>query len=348
MKQLVQLFLFDIKSSMKSFMGGYMIIVPLLILIILRTFLPSVESTSANIAVVATGPNAVEKELIEELEQFADVSTYDTIDEMERKLRGSGSAEGLYRDPVAQQYVSVVERTRESNTVFSTGARVVRQYTYAKDNPSAPRISRYTFGVPPELSDRTKTSPVATVGGSIFISFMLIICGFLIGLNIINDKEEGTIQAIRTSPANKVDYFVGKSIFPLLVLALYTIIGLLLLKLTQVDILQTYVVAILSYTVALLFGLVMGAIGNNENEAIGYGKLLSMVVMLAILGATLLPDKWHWVVWWSPLYWIYDILEEVFTESASWGAVWWKSGVTVGISGLYFILLRKKIAKGLS
>ena len=348
MKQMLQLFVFDLKSSMKSFMGGYIIIVPMVILIILSTFLPSVESTSATVAVVAEGANAVEQELIEALDAFADVKKYDTIEDMERKLRGTGSAEGLYWDPKTGQYVSVVERTRESNTVFSAAARVVRQYTYMKDNPAAPTITRYSYGVPEELADRSKTSPVATVGGAIFFTFMVIICGFLIGMSIITDKEMGTIQAIRISPANKADYFIGKSIFPFLVLAVYTIIALLILKLSHVNILQTYVFMIVSYSVTILFGLIMGAIGNNENEAIGYGKLLSMVVMLAILGATLLPDRWHWVVWWSPVYWIYDLLEEIFTESATWGSLLWKSAVTVGISGIFSVLLRKKIAKGLS
>ena len=348
MKQLIQLFIFDIKTSMKSFMGGYIIIVPLLILVILRTFLPSVESTSANVAVVTSGPNAVEQTIVDALDEFADVSTYDSIEAMERKLRGTGTAEGLYWDPAAEQYVSVVERTIESNTVFSTAARVVRQHYFRKDNPDAPYINRYTYGVPPELSDRTKTSPVATIGGSIFIVFMLIISGFIIGLNIVNDKELGTVQAIRISPASKVDYFIGKSIYPFLVLVVYTIVALLALRLIHVNILQTYVMILVSYTVSLLFGLVMGAIAKNENEAIGLGKLLSMVVMLSILGGTLLPDKWQWAVWWSPLYWIYDILEEVFTESATWGFLGWKSAVTVGLAGIYYLLLRKKIIKGLS
>ena len=348
MKQLIQLFVFDLRTSMKSFMGGYIIIVPVIILVILRTFLPTVESTSVNVALVAKGPNAVEQEIIDDLESFADVSIYDTVEEMERKLRGTGTTEGLYRDPGTGQYVSVVERTEESNTVFSTGARVVRRHYFRKDNPTAPSITRYTYGVPPELSDRTKTSPVATMGGSIFIVFMLIISGFLIGLSIVNDKEEGTVHAIRISPANKVDYFIGKSIFPLLVLFLYTIIALLVLKLIHVNILQTYMMVVISYTVSLLFGLVMGAIGKNENEAIGLGKLFSTVVALSILGGTLLPDNWHWVVWWSPLYWLYDILEEVFTESATWGFLGWKSAVVVGLTGIYFFLLRNRIVKGLS
>ena len=348
MKQLIRMFVIDLKTSMKSFMGGYIVIVPMVILLILRTFLPSVESTSANIAIVTSGPNAVEQGIVDALDSFAEVTRYDTIEGMERKLRGSGSAEGLYWDPESAQYVSVLERARESNTVFSVAARVVRQYAYRKDDPGAPSITRYTHGVPPELSDRTKASPVATVGGSIFITFMIIITGFIIGLNLVTDKEEGTVLAIRISPASKVDYFLGKSIYPFLVLMVYTLVGLLLLNLIHVDILQTYVVVAVSYVVALLFGLVLGAIGSNENEAIGYGKLLSMVVALSILGGTLLPDRWQWAVWWSPVYWIYDVLEEVFTESATWGAVGWKSAVVVGLTALLFVVLRKRIIKGLS
>jgi len=186
------------------------------------------------------------------------------------------------------------------------------------------------------------------MGGSIFIILMLIISGFIIGLNIVNDKEEGTDNAIKVSPVSKSDYFIGKSIYPLLVTLFYTIIALLVLKLIHVNILQTYTVVLVSFGISLVFGLIQGAIAKNENEAIGFGKMLSMVVLLSILGGTLLPDKWQWAVWWSPLYWAYDILDEIFTETANWRGVVWESAVTAGLTGIYFLLLRKKIVKGLS
>lgn len=348
MRQLFHTFLIDVRMSAKSFMGGYMIIVPVIILIVLRTFVPSVESTTTTIAVVSEGDHAVEQGLIDALGEFANVISYESIEKMEQKLRGSGSAEGLYWDPAAGQYVSVVERTRESNTIFSVGARVVRQYTYHQLYPGGPRITSYTHDVPPELAGRTKISPVATVGGAIFIVFMVIICGFLIGLNLVNDKEEGTDAAIKVSPVSKFDYFVGKSIFPFLISMVYVIIALFALRLTTVNIAQTYVVAVVSFASTLLLGLVLGALGKNENEAIGYGKLGSMVVALSILGGTLLPDRWQWAVWWSPFYWIYDILEEVFSDSATWGVLGWKSVLVVGTTAVYFLLLRKPIIRGLS
>jgi len=334
--------------SVKGFMGGYLLIVPAAILIILRFFIPSVESTSANIAVVTEGANAVEQSLLESLDEFAHVVTFDTVERMEQKLRGTGSFEGLYWDPDAGQYVSVVERTRDGNTLFSVGARVVRQYEYRTLDPNGPTITHYSAGVPAELSDRSRISPVATVGGSIFVAFMTIVYGFMIGMNLVNDKEEGTDMALKVSPVSKFDYFVGKAIFPFLLTLLYAFITLAVLRLFNVNIFQTYAVAIASFACTLLVGLLVGAIATNENEAIGIVKLLGMVVGLSILGGTLLPDKWQWAVWWSPFYWIFDTLGDVFSETSTWGTLGWKSAVIIGAPAIYFLLLRKRIVKGLS
>ena len=348
MRQLMQMFIFDIKMTFKNFMGAYMMIVPVAILIILRLFIPTVESSTVTFAVVIEGPNGVDQKMIESLESFGKIKAYSSIEDMERKLRGIGTVEGLYWDPDANQYVTVLERTGEANTIFSFASRFARQDYYRENYPDAPRVTELSYGIPPELISRTKASPVATIGGSIFVIFMIIVTAFLIGLAVVDDKDNGTILALRASPVSKLDYFTGRSIFPLLVTMFYTIVALLVLGLIHVNILQVYVVVLLSFTVTLLFGLFIGAMGKNEVEAIGYGKVLSIVLMLAILGATLLPNKWHWVVWWSPVYWIYDLLEEVFTETATWGGLGWKSAVTVGITGVYFLLLRKKIISGLS
>jgi len=348
MKQLIQMFKFDLKSNMQSFMGAYMILVPMIMILVLRFFLPSMDSTAATIAVVTEGPHAVQQDVIEELEEFAKVKTYATIEDMEQKLRGTGTVEGLYWDPDKEQFVSVLERNIEKNTSFSTGARVIRQF-YVKENfPDRANTNTFVSYVPEELSHRSKTSPVATMGGSIFILFMSFIGAFIIGLGIVNDKELGTNRALQISPLTKTEYYMGRSILPLLIMAFYAIIALLILGLIHVNILQTYAVVLASFAITLFFGLLIGAIGNNDNEAIGIGKMLGMLLMLSILGGTLLPDKWQWVVYWTPFYWIYDVLESVFIQTATWGEVAWKSALVIGICFAYFMLLKKKIIKGLS
>jgi ABC-2 type transport system permease protein len=73
-----------------------------------------------------------------------------------------------------------------------------------------------------------------------------------------------------------------------------------------------------------------------------------MVLMLGLLGGALLPDNWQWVVYWVPIYWTFDVAEEIFTLTATWDAVAWKSGVALGISLLAYGVLQKRIARGLS
>ncbi len=348
MRQLTQMFKFDLKSNMSNFMGAYMIIVPMIMILILRFFLPSMDSTAATIAVVTEGPHAVKQEVIDELEKFANVKAYDSIKDMEQKLRGAGSAEGLYWDQENEQYVSVLERNIKKNTAFSSGARVIRQYYVEKYYPDRAKTNTFVSDVPEEISHRSEISPVATMGGSIFILFMSFIGAFIIGLGIVNDKELGTNRALQVSPLTTTEYYVGRSILPLLVMAFYTIIALLILGLIHVNILQVYVLVIASFAITLFFGLLIGAIGSNDNEAIGIGKMLGMLLMLSVLGGTLLPDKWQWVVYWTPFYWIYNALESVFIQTASWGDVIWKGGLVIVICLAYFMLLKKQITKGLS
>lgn len=348
MRQLVQIFLADFRMNIKHWMGAYMIIVPLAILFILKFFIPSVESTKATVAIVTEGQNAVPQEIVEAIDPYAKVKEYPDIKAMEKKLRGIGSVEGLYWDPVDEKLVSVLEKSYGEHGAFSVASQIIRQYYYHEENGDAEPVVTFKSGVPEELSDRAVISPVASMGGSIFFVFLIIIVGFIIGLGIVNDKENGTDRAIWVSPVTKAEYFIGRSLYPLIMILVYAIVALLILGLMEVNIGQVYAMTALSFSVTLLFGLLLGALAGNENEAIGIGKLLAWVVMLAILGGTLLPENWQWVVWWAPFYWIYDVMESIFTNTATWGDLGWKAAVTLMETIIIFFALRKKIIKGLS
>lgn len=348
MRQLWQMFKFDLKSNLSGLTGIYMLIVPFIMILVLRFFLPGMDSSTVTIAVVTEGPHAVAPGILEELESFAEVKRYSSIEEMEKKLRGTGTAEGLYLDPNAGQYVSVPERNIEKNMLFSNGAQAVRQYYVKKNHPERQKTNTFRYGVPAELSDRSETSPVATMGGAIFLLFMTFVSAFIIGLGVVNDKELGTDMALRITPLTKTEYYVARSILPLLVSGFYAIIALLILGLMHVNILQVYIVVICSFSITLLFGLLIGALAGNDNEAIGIGKMLGMLLMLSILGGTLLPESWRWVVYWTPFYWVYDVLESVFTQTVTWTDFAWKNALILAICGIYFVLFRKKIVKGLS
>lgn len=348
MKQLVQMIIFDIKMNFKNFMGAYMIIFPALILAILRFFIPTVESTALTFAVVNQGKNAVEEWVIEDLSSIGEILYYPSIADMKLKLRDIGYVEGLYHDHSSGNYVSLLESTGEDNKVFSFAARFIRQAAYKRANPDAARLTEFSYQIPEELSDRTKTSPVATTGAASFILFISMLASFLIGLSIVNDKDFGTVLAIRVSPVSKADYFIGRSVFPLLIVLFYACASLLVLGLMHVNLLQVFTVVVSSFALTLVYGLLIGAVGKNEVEAMGFGKAVSIILILGVLGATLLPAEWHWTVWWSPVYWLFDALDAVFTETADWYLVLINSGLSIAISLIYFMILRNKILRGLS
>jgi ABC-2 type transport system permease protein len=347
MKQLWRIFLFDIRMSFKNFMGAYLLIIPMVILLILRSFLPAVDSSSANFAVINEGPNAVDQELIATLDEIGDVSFYSTIEELEDRMAAIGEIEGLYWDPVAGQYVSLVEKTGEDNELFTLAARYIRQQYLGDNYPELPRLIDFSAGVPPELSDRTEISPVATMGGSLFIVFISIMTAFMMGLAIVEDKDQGTILALRISPVSSSDYYIGRSLFPFLVTIAYSIIGVFMLGLAGINIMQMLTVVIPSFATAMVLGLFIGGMGKNEIEAMGIGKVSAMLFMFVLVAAALLPDNWHWTLWWMPVYWIFDALEEVFIQQADWFSVGWKSLLALALAGGYFLLLRKRIVRGL-
>ena len=348
MKQIFQLFLGDFRMNLKHWMGAYMVVVPLAILLILRFFIPSMENSKSTIAVVTAGSYAVPASMVDVLKDYARVKEYPDIESMEQKLRSTGSAEGLYYLSAEDRYVSVLEKSLKGNESFSVAAQVIRQQYHHQLKGRDASVVSFTAQVPQELNDRSEVSPVASVGGAIFFVFMVIIAGFFIGMGIVDDKENGTDRAILVSPVTKTEYFIGKSIFPMILLLVYAIVALWVLGLLDVNLGQVYTMVLISFVVTLFFGLLLGALASNENEAIGIGKLLSWVVMMAILGGTLLPDKWQWAVWWAPFYWVFDIMEDVLTHSAQWMDILWKGLITIALTGGFFVLFKKKIVKGLS
>ncbi len=348
MRMILRLFLFEARMSFKGFMGSFLLIVPLAILIVLRFFLPAAQEAGATVAVVTEGPNAVGEDVVERLGRIGTVLRYGDIESMERKLRGSGSAEGLYYDPSAGQYVSVLERSLEGNRYFSFGARLLRRKAMEERHPGLGRASDFTITVPPELSGRSATSPVATMGGAVFIVYMIIIGAFLIGLGLVNDKEEGTDKALRVSPVRKAQYFIGKAMLPAVIILSYSIAAIFVLRLMDANLLMVLVAATAAFSVTMLFGLLLGAVARNENEGIGIGKLLAMLLMLAILGGTLLPESWRWIVYWHPVYWVYDLVERILSSRAAWPDVAMKAALVLALNGLYFLLLRRRIFAGLS
>lgn len=94
---------------------------------------------------------------------------------------------------------------------------------------------------------------------ALMIILIIMICGFLPALNLVSEKEAGTIEQINVSPVSRLTFTLSK-------LIPYWIIGLLVLTLAMVIAWVAYgLVPVGSiwiiYVVTLLFSFVMSGLG---------------------------------------------------------------------------------------
>lgn len=152
---------------------------------------------------------------------------------------------------------------------------------------------------------------------------LIIICGFFPTLNLVSEKESGTIDAINVSPVSRLSFVLAKLV-PFWIVGLIVItVGILVGWLVYGLVPQGSVMAI--YLAAILFSLVMSGLG----VAVANGSstmLQSIFVMFAFII-------------------IFQLMSGLFTPIASMPT--WAQCITYAIPPRYFIeIMRAVYLKG--
>lgn len=159
----------------------------------------------------------------------------------------------------------------------------------------------------------------------LIVMLLIIICGFLPTINLVNEKNTGTIEAINVTPVSKFEFVLSKLI-PYWVSALVVVtIGMIIGALVYGLIPQGSLGAI--YMAVFLFSLVMSGIGvtiANKSATI----LQSIFVMFALVM-------------------IFQLMSGLFTPISSMPE--WAQYITRAVPPRYFIeIMRSVYLKGTS
>lgn len=135
------------------------------------------------------------------------------------------------------------------------------------------------------------------------VTFPPYIYGFVVGFFVLEDREEGVLAALRTTPLTGRGYLYYRGGTAYVVTAVVVIPTVLLFGLVRVPFLilvaVTSVVALAGPTVTLLFA----GLARDSIEGVVINKLLGVVLLLPIAGIALLPEPLEYVVGIIPLYW---------------------------------------------
>jgi fluoroquinolone transport system permease protein len=151
-----------------------------------------------------------------------------------------------------------------------------------------------------------------------FVLQIPMLFGVLVGLLVLDEKDDDTLSALRVTPISMTGYALYRGAAAVLLSALYVCIALPLTGLLPSPLVPTTVpIALLSGMTAPVFALLLAALARNKVEGLALMKALS-VLMLGPLAAYFVGLHWQLVFGVLPTYWP----AQAFWVAAEGGTYW--------------------------
>lgn len=164
---------------------------------------------------------------------------------------------------------------------------------------------------------------------SLLAILIMMMCGFLPALNIVGEKESGTIEAINVTPVSKVDFILAKLI-PYWLIALVVMSMCLLLAWGVYGITSAGSLALV-YLLAMLLAFIFSGLGlviSNYNDTMQQAVFVMWfaVVCLMLLSGLFTPVRSmpHWAyltTYVNPMHYFIDAIRTVFVRGGNFSCI---------------------------
>lgn len=177
---------------------------------------------------------------------------------------------------------------------------------------------------------------------ALFAIVMMLMTGFLPALNIVGEKEAGTIEQINVTPVSKWSFILAKLI-PYWIIALFVITVCLLLAWAVYGITSVGPLALIYLLVLLLalfwssFGLMISNYSDTMQQAIFV--MWFFVVMMLLLSGLFTPTRsmpsWAFATTYvNPMSYFIDAVRTVFIRGGGLSSIWPQVLALFGIGSL--------------
>ncbi len=177
---------------------------------------------------------------------------------------------------------------------------------------------------------------------ALFAIVVMLMTGFLPALNIVGEKEAGTIEQINVTPVNKWSFILAKLI-PYWIIALFVITVCLLLAWGVYGITSKGSLALI-YLLAMLLALFFSSLGliiSNYSDTMQQAIFVMwfFVVMMLLLSGLFTPTRsmpsWAYsTTYVNPMSYFVDAMRTVFVRGGGFSSIWHQVLALLGISSL--------------
>lgn len=217
--------------------------------------------------------------------------------------------------PVVQVSAGAINGTKGGLSVGYMSA-VVSDFCQQEKAAPVTISERYLFN--PQLDYKNFMVP------ALMVMLLTILCGFLPTLNIVSEKERGTMEQLNVTPLRKITFILGK-LFP------YWVVGMVVLTLCiGLSVVVYHICPVgslgLLYLSAAVFILVVSGLGlmvSNHSSTMQQAMfvMLFFILVLMLMSGLFTPvrsmPKWaQWVAAVNPLTYFIEIMRAVYLKGS--------------------------------
>ncbi|MFA5848420.1 MAG: ABC transporter permease [Bacteroidales bacterium] len=159
---------------------------------------------------------------------------------------------------------------------------------------------------------------------ALMVMLLTILCGFLPALNIVSEKEIGTIEQINVTPVGKFTFILAKLIpywlIGFVVLTIAVIIGIIIYGITpQGSLFTFYLLASVFVFVVSGFGLVISNYSNTMQQAmfVMFFFMLIFILMSGLFTPVESMPKWAQIITiFNPMKYFIEIMRMVYLKGS--------------------------------
>lgn len=332
LKKMFIIFGRDLKVSVRDFMSLFMMVIPIILALAVNAFAPGIEDTTVNLVMIE-GENP---EMVAYLEDYAKVQLVDDYEAAEARIMKRDNYVGIVGQG-ADAYILTQGNEPEDVVAFARMVKTFYEYDRQPENSTAVIKD---FGV--------KTPPIKMLWANMGILLMALLSGMLISLNIVDEKMDNTIAAINVAPMTRMAWIFGKSLIGIMVSLVGCVAMVLIMGVAgNVNFVQLVIFVFISTLISIMIGFLEGLNSDDVMTAVASTKMVMLPLAASVAGYEFLADKWQWVLYWSPFYWIYKGNIAILNGDMTWLDLLWIGGIVLGITALVFAYTAPRIRKGL-
>jgi ABC-2 type transport system permease protein len=307
----------------------YIFFAPILMAVLVRVLLPSLDTLTLRLAVNQEMPACVRQRLA----QYGQVEIHPDRSSLETRVLQNDDVPGFYWE--ADRYEILLQGNEPE------GEKVSRLVLQATLSPPTEKEFDITF------TRRPRESRLGEYG-LIFTLLMSILLGAVTeAFNMVQDKESGLIRAWAVSPLRMAEMTAARALFSVVAGAVMTLLAVLIVTGVAAPWGQISIGFLASSGIAILVGFFLGGFSNTQLQMMALMKVVLMGYSLLPLLSIFLPRAWHVLFYPFPNYWMFLIFENIFIGQNGPVGFWGACGLTLAAAliylGIMFPLLRRRL-----